>query len=81
MERTDLGRIVAFTDGVMAVAITLLVLNIEVPDVSDGSKLGDELVDLVPSLLSYALSLRPRRALLGHPPQLVRDPARLRRHC
>ena len=27
----DLGRIAAFTDGVMAVAITLLVLNIEVP--------------------------------------------------
>ena len=37
MERTDLGRIVAFTDGVMAVAITLLVLNIEVPDVPAGS--------------------------------------------
>ena len=35
MERTDLDRIVAFTDGVMAVAITLLVLNIEVPDVAD----------------------------------------------
>jgi uncharacterized membrane protein len=61
MERTDLGRIVAFTDGVMAVAITLLVLNIEVPDVSDGSKLGEELVDLLPSLLSYALSF----ALVG----------------
>jgi uncharacterized membrane protein len=61
MERTDLGRIVAFTDGVMAVAITLLVLNIEVPDVSDGSTLGDELVDLFPSLLSYALSF----ALVG----------------
>lgn len=61
MERTDLGRIVAFTDGVMAVAITLLVLNIEVPDVSEGSKLGDELLDLLPSLLSYALSF----ALVG----------------
>ena len=61
MERTDLGRIVAFTDGVMAVAITLLVLNIEVPEVSDGSRLGDELVDLFPSLLSYALSF----ALVG----------------
>ena len=61
MERTDLGRIVAFTDGVMAVAITLLVLNIEVPDLSDSSKLPDELVDLVPSLLSYALAF----ALVG----------------
>ena len=42
MERTDLGRIVAFTDGVMAVAITLLVLNIEVPDLSDSSTLAEE---------------------------------------
>ena len=61
MERTDLGRIVAFTDGVMAVAITLLVLNIEVPELTDSSKLGEELVDLVPSLLSYALAF----ALVG----------------
>lgn len=61
MERTDLGRIVAFTDGVMAVAITLLVLNIEVPDLSDESLLGEELLDLLPSFLSYALSF----ALVG----------------
>jgi uncharacterized membrane protein len=38
VERSDLGRIMAFTDGVMAVAITLLVLNLEVPEVP-----GDEL--------------------------------------
>jgi uncharacterized membrane protein len=59
VERTDLGRIMAFTDGVMAVAITLLVLNIEVPDVSGRKALEDELVDLLPSvgaqLLSFAL--------------------------
>jgi uncharacterized membrane protein len=60
MERTDLGRIMAFTDGVMAVAITLLVLNLEVPDVP-GDKLGEELVDLAPSLLAYLLSF----ALVG----------------
>jgi uncharacterized membrane protein len=60
MERTDLDRIVAFTDGVMAVAITLLVLNIEVPDV--GSKeLDDALIDLLPSLGAYVLSF----ALVG----------------
>jgi uncharacterized membrane protein len=61
MDRTDLGRIVAFTDGVMAVAITLLVLNIEVPDVTNDSELGEQLWDLVPSLGSYALSF----ALVG----------------
>ena len=60
MER-DLGRIAAFTDGVMAVAITLLVLNIEVPDVRAGESLGDALVDLLPSLGAYALAF----ALVG----------------
>ena len=61
--RTDLGRIVAFTDGFMAVAITLLVLNIEVPDLPTGSegKLDQELLDLLPSLGAYALSF----ALVG----------------
>jgi uncharacterized membrane protein len=60
MERTDLGRIAGFTDGVMAVAITLLVLNIEVPDVP-ADELGDQLVDLIPSVLAYLLSF----ALVG----------------
>jgi uncharacterized membrane protein len=60
VERTDLGRIMAFTDGVMAVAITLLVLNLEVPDVP-GAELHDALVDLIPSLIAYLLSF----ALVG----------------
>jgi uncharacterized membrane protein len=60
VERTDLGRIMAFTDGVMAVAITLLVLNLEVPSVP-GDELDDALVDLVPSLIAYLLSF----ALVG----------------
>jgi uncharacterized membrane protein len=60
MERTDLGRIMAFTDGVMAVAITLLVLNLEVPDVGDEA-LKEELVDLLPSLGAYVLAF----ALVG----------------
>jgi uncharacterized membrane protein len=55
IEGTDLTRLVAFTDGVFAIAITLLVLNIEVPDVSDG-KLAEELWDLAPQLLAYFLS-------------------------
>jgi uncharacterized membrane protein len=60
VERTDLGRIVAFTDGVMAVAITLLVLNLEVPTVP-GDELEDALVDLIPSLVAYLLAF----ALVG----------------
>lgn len=59
MER-DLGRIVAFTDGVMAVAITLLVLNIDVPNVKRDD-LGAALVDLLPSLAAYVFSF----ALVG----------------
>jgi uncharacterized membrane protein len=57
----DLGRIAAFTDGVMAVAITLLVLNIEVPHLDAHEKLGDALVDLLPSLDAYVLAF----ALVG----------------
>jgi uncharacterized membrane protein len=60
VERSDLGRIMAFTDGVMAVAITLLVLNLEVPDVPAG-ELDDALVDLFPSLVAYLLAF----ALVG----------------
>jgi uncharacterized membrane protein len=60
VERSDLGRIMAFTDGVMAVAITLLVLNLEVPRVP-GGELDEALVDLLPSLIAYLLSF----ALVG----------------
>ena len=60
MDRTDFGRIVAFTDGVMAVAITLLVLNLEVPDVQ-GDQLDDALRELDGSFLAYVLTF----ALVG----------------
>jgi uncharacterized membrane protein len=61
VDQRDLGRIAAFTDGVMAVAITLLVLNIQVPQLEDGQSLGDALVDLLPSLGAYLLAF----ALVG----------------
>jgi uncharacterized membrane protein len=51
-----LDRIGAFSDGVMAVAITLLVLNIQVPTLEDGQTLGDALWDLLPSLGAFALA-------------------------
>jgi uncharacterized membrane protein len=60
MDRQDLSRIGAFSDGVMAVAITLLVLNLETPTVSNDD-LPDALVDLIPSLGAYVLSF----ALVG----------------
>ena len=60
MDRTDFGRIVAFTDGVMAVAITLLVLNLEVPDVRP-DELDEALRELDGSFLAYVLTF----ALVG----------------
>jgi uncharacterized membrane protein len=60
VERTDLARITAFTDGVMAVAITLLVLSIEVPTVPK-SELPGELDELILPVLAYALAF----ALVG----------------
>jgi uncharacterized membrane protein len=57
----SVARISAFTDGVMAVAITLLVLNLEVPTLRSGESLADALVDELPSIASYLLAF----ALVG----------------
>jgi uncharacterized membrane protein len=55
-ESIEFARIVAFTDGVFAIAMTLLVLSINVPsDVSDAA-LHDFLVDSWPQLFAYFLS-------------------------
>ena len=54
----EFGRIVAFSDGVIAIAITLLTLNLEVPKVpsGDASALADGILDLSPHFFAYALS-------------------------
>ena len=48
-------RVEAFSDGVFAIALTLLVLTIEVPDVN--GNLGRELTRLWPAYGAYALSV------------------------
>lgn len=50
----DTDRLETFSDGVFAIAITLLVLGIEVPPFSSG--LGTELMGLWPSYLAYVVS-------------------------
>jgi len=49
------GRLEAFSDGVLAVAITLLVLDLHVPDPGSG-KLGHQLAHMWPSYTAYAIS-------------------------
>ena len=54
-----LGRILALSDGVFAIALTLLMLNIEVPEIPENlvaEELPGELLDLWPKFLSYVLS-------------------------
>lgn len=52
----ELDRVGAFSDGVFAVAITLLVLNIEVPSVSDAGELKEALDELIPDLTAYFIA-------------------------
>src|SRR5215208_4825219 len=54
MQETDFGRVVAFTDGVFAVAATLLVFAIDVP-VGDHDITG-RVLDEWPDVLAYFLS-------------------------
>jgi uncharacterized membrane protein len=50
------NRLEAFSDGVFAIAITLLVLEIAVPHVEEPGQLGDALLHLWPSYLAYGTS-------------------------
>jgi uncharacterized membrane protein len=52
----DTGRIEAFSDGVFAIAITLLIIEVAVPEVHEGGSLAEELRDQWPSYLGYVIS-------------------------
>ena len=53
------ARVLAFTDGVFAIAATLLVVGIEVPDLGSADsvdELANALGDLLPSIIGYVIS-------------------------
>jgi uncharacterized membrane protein len=52
----DTSRLETFADGVMAIAITLLILEIDVPHVGPGESLAAALADQWPSYAGYVVS-------------------------
>jgi uncharacterized membrane protein len=64
--RYTAGRLEAFSDGVFAVAITLLVLEISVPEGAE-DELWGAVIDLWPSYLAYLVSFSTVGVIwLGH---------------
>jgi uncharacterized membrane protein len=58
-DRVEFGRVLAFSDGLFAIAMTLLIVAIGVPDIPDGDDIGDladALDDLKPELISFFIS-------------------------
>jgi TMEM175 potassium channel family protein len=52
----DPSRVLALSDGVFAILITLLVLDIHVPDLGPGQSLAGALRDIWPSLTAFVIS-------------------------
>jgi uncharacterized membrane protein len=54
--RHDPARVMALSDGVFAIVITLLVLEVHVPDLAGGQRLADALREIWPSLVAFVIS-------------------------
>jgi uncharacterized membrane protein len=52
----DPARVLALSDGVFAIIITLLVLEVHVPELSQGHSLNQALRELRPSLIAFVIS-------------------------
>jgi uncharacterized membrane protein len=52
----DPARVLALSDGVFAIVITLLVLEIHVPDLAQGQSLGEAMREVRPSFLAFIIS-------------------------
>jgi uncharacterized membrane protein len=58
-ESVEFARVLTFTDGLFAIAMTLLVVSIAVPTISDTHSVGDlaaALDDLIPNFISFFIS-------------------------
>ena len=53
---TDPARVLALNDGVFAIVITLLVLEVHVPDLARGQPLADALREVWPSFVAFLIS-------------------------
>jgi uncharacterized membrane protein len=49
-------RLLTFTDGVFAIIITILVLELKVPDLASGQSLGESLAEIRPTFVSFVIS-------------------------
>ena len=52
----DPARVLALSDGVFAIIITLLVLEVHVPELTQGHTLNEALAELRPSLVAFVIS-------------------------
>jgi uncharacterized membrane protein len=52
----DPARLLALSDGVFAIVLTLLVLEIQVPDLARGQSLTDALREVRPSFIGFLIS-------------------------
>ncbi|GMQ85966.1 MAG: hypothetical protein BMS9Abin07_1536 [Acidimicrobiia bacterium] len=53
---SDPGRMLTFTDGVFAIVITILVLELQVPDLDSSTSLGDALAEIRPTFVAFVAS-------------------------
>jgi uncharacterized membrane protein len=69
----DTGRLEALSDGVFAIAMTLLIIEVGVPHPGQGEGLGEALLDLWPSYFGYAVSFITIGVMWANHHQMFKD--------